>query len=369
MFRTYQRRRLKRSREDRLSDLSDDLLRRILSELPTEDLIATSLLSRRWRNLWLSVPALDLDSNNFEDVDVLFEFINTFLKSNEERDIKRFKLIYDVEAYEHFHSDFVRRIDDVVKRRVRDLTILNRVNGEEALVRLPLSLYSCGTLVNLTLYNAVFDHPEEELVVSLPRLKTMHLEAVKFDGTEILKRLISSCSVLEDLVIVTHPGDYLGVVSVCSQSLKCFKLESLRETFEDPEVDPKVEIDLPSLEYLSVRDYRSKSFSIHNISPTAKINMDVVFDVEDDADDPLERIRISKFLSGISTVREMIISPRTLKAIKVFSQFEPLPQFLNLTRLDASFVGSTLELLPTFLGCCPNLQSLLMIRLIFSMFM
>ncbi|KAG5414621.1 hypothetical protein IGI04_002188, partial [Brassica rapa subsp. trilocularis] len=32
----------------------------------------------------------------------------------------------------------------------------------------------------------------------------------------------------------------------------------------------------------------------------------------------------------------------------------------NLSRLDASFVESTLELLPTFLGCCPNLQSLLM---------
>ncbi|KAL0693458.1 hypothetical protein Bca4012_060638 [Brassica carinata] len=86
-----------------------------------------------------------------------------------------------------------------------------------------------------------------------------------------------------------------------------------------------------------------------------------MFDFEDeDEDDPLERTRIRDFLRGISTVWEIIISARTLKVIKAFSQFESLPQFSNLSRLDASFVGSTLELLPTFLGCCPNLKSLLM---------
>ncbi|KAG2302322.1 hypothetical protein Bca52824_030973 [Brassica carinata] len=276
-----------------------------------------------------------------------------FLESNEERDIRRFKLIYH--AFKHSHDDFVPKIDDVVKRRVRHLTVLNQVEVDEALVRLPPSLYSCGTLVDLTLYAVVFDHPEEE-VVSLPCLKTMHLEAVKFDGTKILKRLISSCPVLEELVIVTHPGDYLGVVFVRSQSLKSFKLESEREEiFGDQSLDPKVEIDSPSLEYLIVYDYKPKSFSIHSISPSAEVTIDVTFD-----DDPLKRTRIRNFLRGISTVRELIISARTLKVIKAFSHFEPLPQFSNLSRLDASFVGSILELLPTFLGCCPNLQSLFM---------
>ncbi|KAF8079488.1 hypothetical protein N665_1024s0015 [Sinapis alba] len=348
MFKTYQRRRLKkpeRSRQYRLSNLPDDLLCRILSELSTKDSIRTSLLSKRWRNLCSSVPSLDLDSKNFEDDDFLLEFIDRFLESNEERDIKRFKLTYD--AFEHMHTEFVSRIDDVVKRRVCHVTILNRVDGEEALVRMPLSLYSCGTLVNLTLYSVVFDHPKTEL--------TMHLEAVKFDGTWILKRLITSCSVLEKLVIITHPGDFLGAVFVHSQSLKSFKLESMRETFGDPSLDPKVEIDSPRLEYLSVDDYKPKRFSIENISPSAKVNIDVRFD-----DDPLKRSRIRNFLRGISTVREIIISARTLKVIKNFSHFEPLPQFSNLFRLDASFVGSTLELLPSFLGCCPNLQSLLM---------
>ncbi|XP_018454151.1 F-box/FBD/LRR-repeat protein At1g80470-like [Raphanus sativus] len=364
MFKTYKRRRLKkpdRSREeDRLSNLPDDLLCRILSELPTKDTIRTRLLSKRWTNLWLTVPALDLDSKNFEHDAFLFDFIDEFVESSEEERgdiIKRFKLVYD--AFDHIHSDFVQRMDGVVKRRVCHLTVLNRVDGEEALVRMPLSLYSCGTLVDLTLYNVVFDRPENELV-SLPCLNTMHLEAVKFDGNDILKRLISSCSVLEKLVVITHPGDYLEVVSVRSKSLKSFKLESMRETFEDHGLDPRVEIDSPSLEYLCVTDYKPRSFCIYNISPCAKVDVDVVFDVEFDDDDPLNRTRVHNFLRGLSTVREIVISARTLKVIKVFSQFEPLPQFSNLSRLDASFVESTLEVLPTFLGCCPNLQSLVM---------
>ncbi|KAM0927880.1 hypothetical protein ACQ4PT_002126 [Festuca glaucescens] len=45
-----------------LSDLHDDLLRRILYFTPAKEAASTSALARRWRSLWLSSGAVNLDS-------------------------------------------------------------------------------------------------------------------------------------------------------------------------------------------------------------------------------------------------------------------------------------------------------------------
>ncbi|KAK3142539.1 hypothetical protein QOZ80_4BG0347880 [Eleusine coracana subsp. coracana] len=50
---------------DRLSALTDDLLGRILSFLPSRQSVQTSVLSKRWTDLWRSVPAINLDVQDF----------------------------------------------------------------------------------------------------------------------------------------------------------------------------------------------------------------------------------------------------------------------------------------------------------------
>lgn len=43
---------------DRLSGLPDPIIRRILSFVPSLEAVRMSLLSRRWRDMWRSVPVL-----------------------------------------------------------------------------------------------------------------------------------------------------------------------------------------------------------------------------------------------------------------------------------------------------------------------
>lgn len=128
------------SGKDWLSDLPRHLLCRILSKLSTKESVRTSILSRRWSNLWSLVSVLDLDFQDFKGVHDMGEFIDSFMESHEELGLKlkRFNLFYAV--HEHFHKVFVRRLNKVVKLGVCDLTIQNMVDVDEALVRMPLSL-------------------------------------------------------------------------------------------------------------------------------------------------------------------------------------------------------------------------------------
>ncbi|CAL5031976.1 unnamed protein product [Urochloa decumbens] len=53
------------SAPDRLSALSDELLHLVLSFLPSRQAVQTTVLSKRWIDLWRSMPAIDLNISEF----------------------------------------------------------------------------------------------------------------------------------------------------------------------------------------------------------------------------------------------------------------------------------------------------------------
>ncbi|KAJ4866334.1 F-box/FBD/LRR-repeat protein [Raphanus sativus] len=325
-----------------MNDLPDSLLCHILSFLSTKDSYRSSLLSKRWRSLWLQVPVFDLDSHLFHHYDD-FRFI-------------------DLD-----NSVLGSWIDALVKRRVRHLDFEVDSDYYE-LVWMPLSLYSCTTLVSLSLCHVDLCGSELASAVSLPCLKVMRLDRVRYDDD--LDVLLASCHVLEKLTVIRGRFERLATLRVRSKSLKSLALGI--EDFEGcllGEEDHAVEIDAPRLELMSLRDELSRSVVIHSIAPYALVRIDVNFDgkygiallYQDDDDDDYDdskRTMIRNFLSRISRVRGMEISSVTLQVIHNYSKLEQLPQFSDLSWLKACFLESFWELLPTVLCCCPNLHTL-----------
>ncbi|XP_057788552.1 putative F-box protein At1g49610 [Salvia miltiorrhiza] len=76
---------------DRLSELPDSVIFHIFWLLPMSDVVRTTILSKRWKNLWTTTPFLNFDNYtvSFDDTDRLVNFVNqALLKWNGVRVLK-----------------------------------------------------------------------------------------------------------------------------------------------------------------------------------------------------------------------------------------------------------------------------------------
>ncbi|KFK33906.1 hypothetical protein AALP_AA5G076300 [Arabis alpina] len=141
---------------DRLSLLPDPLLCQILLNLPTKDVVKTSLLSTRWRSLYLSVPVLELDDDAFLNDSAFVRFVDRFIG---------------------FSPD-----SPIVKLKITS---------------------TCDPLAIKTWVDAVVTRKIQHLEIDYSRR-----EEVRFVNPVAIETLIASCPVLEDLSIITSQEDF-----------------------------------------------------------------------------------------------------------------------------------------------------------------
>ncbi|XP_056849679.1 putative F-box/FBD/LRR-repeat protein At5g44950 [Raphanus sativus] len=343
---------------DRISALPDCLITQILLWLPTRYSIKTSVLSTRWRNLWLDVPGLELHSNDLDCFSKVAtnNFGNSFLKFNSQTRLQKFKINYDECNSLVFPSQIREWIVTAVDHRGIQHLDAEDQNAKFYFCFLPVNIYNSKTLVSLKLQHVVVPQ-NPELVFSLPCLKILHLKKVHYGigGRLFSEKLISGCQVLEELNLVRYQYSSVETLRVRSQTLKIFCL-----AFITGEIDTKdsVEIDAPRLKYMSFSD----RIMVNNLNSLLKIDIDTDFNLNH----PLVSEVVNKgdliyeFLEGIASVTHMIISHPTLEILYHYSQVGQFPQFCNLSHLQASFSTSSLPLLSVFLESCSNLKSLIL---------
>lgn len=180
--------------DDRLSALPDGVLHTILSFLPARQLVQTSLLSRRWKDLWCSTPCINIDEREFDigsgrNVQAKkwskFENFNTNLllfRSNA-ASVDKFCLY----AHEHNHRD----VDKWIRRGIKRLYLSN-VSLDNCFAELLssgsspleiLELRSCWNyfwdITSHTLKDLFIDscihHDAHPLVITAPGLTSLRL--------------------------------------------------------------------------------------------------------------------------------------------------------------------------------------------------
>ncbi|KAL9817389.1 putative F-box/FBD/LRR-repeat protein [Arabidopsis thaliana] len=175
---------------DRISQLPEALIIQILSLLPTEVAVTTSVLSKQWQFLWKMLPKL-----NFDSLDQRHEF-KTFSK-NVKRALLSHKapVLHSLHLIVHLHlcnsMNTAKLIGIAFACNLLKLVL--EVDGGR--FSIPESLYNCETLDILELkYSILMDVPSS---ICLKSLRTLHLHYVDFKDNESALNLLSGCPNLE----------------------------------------------------------------------------------------------------------------------------------------------------------------------------
>ncbi|OVA11711.1 F-box domain [Macleaya cordata] len=336
---------------DRLSDLPESILFHILSFLPTKYVVQMSILSRRWRYLWTSVPSLNFGDDLFQlhrvsnggsvlDANTRFvNFVNKVLQLHDMSHIQRFRIsCFDLD---------ISWISAAVKKNVQELFLIIPTNA----VELPDCLFTCESLVSLKLVvgDSILALPTS---VCFTRLRTLLLFSVTFNG--FFGKLLSGCPVLDKLAVVGCQWWDDEVVNISSPTLR--HLIMCSGTFSG------IKISNPNLISFQYKNCFGKNYFIENLSSL----VDAVIDVDLDCKYCSKRYKecfheVSKLLRGVSNARSLTLSDSIVEQLSnAPNLLESLPtfQYLNKLMLSSCRKKEHFHVIAYLLRSSPILESL-----------
>ncbi|RZC59443.1 hypothetical protein C5167_006735 [Papaver somniferum] len=345
--------------DDRISELPDSLIHLMISFLPIKNVVRTAVLSRRWKNLWLSFPFLDfskwksptvMEDDEEEEEAVVLEtekfmnFLDRLMILRNMSYIHKFCLTCDNEYFDENRAK--EWITTVVKCNVEELIVsmyfsLDIVSAE---------LFTCGSLTKLVIELPETTEAELKLPesVSLPRVKILELSGFIFLDEMSTQQLFSNCPVLEALSFYYCAWDGINTISILAPRLKSFIL--VGATTSKMEF-VKLKIDAPNLKFIRYHDSAPVEFVTGSFPSLVGAGICLCYS-NDDSLDPL-----SNFLVKLSNVQLLKLSCGAFHVIEfanvLSTSFPTLDSLLYLEMVDYQ-VSTILK----FLQFSPNLITL-----------
>ncbi|CAJ2635379.1 unnamed protein product [Trifolium pratense] len=211
---------------DRISCLPGHVTDQILSFLPIEEAVRTSVLSSKWRNKWYTIPNLVFDPNYVSEDPSIVDHV-LLLHSGP---INKFEIsdLNHIPVNSSVATDIDRWILHLIRRSIKEL-VLDLVLMDEVRYKIPWCLFSCQSLNRLELYSCWLKPPTT--FEGLRNLTSLDLDHVTINQDH-LEKLISGCPLLENLMLTDI--DNITQLNVHAPKLKEFDILG---NFEDINFD------------------------------------------------------------------------------------------------------------------------------------
>ncbi|KAH9624902.1 hypothetical protein KSS87_017005 [Heliosperma pusillum] len=292
--------------DDGSSDLITELPRHIIDvimeHLPLYYAARMSVLSRKWFDIWRSIPKLAFDANFFKEV-----FKRRVINTHQFFHIVSKILFHHSGHLLSFHLDIPHLTSKpdvsqwicyLSRNGISDICIQNQHLVPP--LNLSLDLYSCGNLEKLKLQSCMInppDHYEDFRKMTCLELDTIVLSSKAF------KSLIQGCPLLQELRLTNFIG-----------------LE-------------QVTIDAPSLSRLIV-DGTFKSLNVSNAEKLVSVTIGLRKSVDVSLKASLGVLL--QALASSSKLQKLVFRGHFVKAI--YKMFLPPPTFEKLQNLELSFI-------------------------------
>ncbi|WMV28737.1 hypothetical protein MTR67_022122 [Solanum verrucosum] len=156
-----------------IGDLPNDILHRILENMPIKDVVITSILSKQWLHIWSTLPHLVFDHLFFDHVGASAASIIRKILMQHTENIRGFHLIS--KSHTLLQSDVDQFIMFVSNHGVQKFTLDMDTDGKYVL---PDSIFTCSTLTHLKLSRCIFNLPVE---AQFPNLVSLQLKLFSID--------------------------------------------------------------------------------------------------------------------------------------------------------------------------------------------
>ncbi|CAA0815962.1 FBD-associated F-box protein [Striga hermonthica] len=331
---------------DRLSNLPDGVICHILSFLTTKLSVSTCVLAKRWKFLLSHVPVWDFEGKFVgeefvEDETPNQDVIYRVLLWHKAKTMRTLRLRH-IDCNEYQLETW---ISTAIECKIQNLYL---ESVYENIFKLPRSLFTCKTVVDMRLANCKGLPSTGD--ICLPSLKKLHLSEVEYEDDEAIPNLLSGCPLLQMLMLNFPDEDACGrFLNISSSTIKMLEVKigiDVRFCTNTPALRclrlidcdwdfTTIPIDMPSLVEVYIRFSRCDYFYIDN----------------NDSSNVLEgftRLRNIRCLR-ISSCGYLKVIDRVVGSIENFN---------NLTKLELE-LGVEWQLLVEFLEVADNLQVLI----------
>uniref|UniRef100_A0A0E0QVU7 F-box domain-containing protein n=1 Tax=Oryza rufipogon TaxID=4529 RepID=A0A0E0QVU7_ORYRU len=318
---------------DRLSNLSNDLICRIISNLDSRQAVQTSLLSRRWRNLWCSLTSIKVDFCEFDGETDSWEgdqarfrkFVNNLLLRRD-----------PVPVLDKFclRSYIPHGANDQEASADANLWISHALQLKAPVVEVDQDIQTRDTL-------ELGGHA----VFASQYLTRLVLSAVSFTQG-FFKQLEIGCSKLEHLSIY----DSIVCVDISSKTLKVLIIDNSEFSY-----DYNTSISTPSATSLTLIDLGGRLPLLKDMGSLVSASVYLTREAI-----PLDTaINIDQWFMGLSGVRHLALD-FPVEVIKIKDNMQWCPKFNNLVNLTLGrwCLDSKLYALTVFLQNSPKLEKL-----------